>query len=393
MKLIKPHITLCLIVFFSLFIMGASNDEYVDNTIEEFEVIYDRVNSLIPIPTNFLYGLDEIVQQSESVNTTVFQKKNLYMLWLSEFIQNHDKERSYLTENDTANLLVALNSWAYLYQDVLSQLRESIEKYETSNLTVRTKDYNNKVIDNYAYWLSRLDLAGLESDKIITEKINSDGFKPHKLLYPHYLKYISPDQWYEIKPSFAVEGIKPYKKCINTYFPDEWYYMIREYVFIQNTFYSLRDVTNKISKHYNSILSYNDDNYKEHSKSINLIREYIVSSDLLFKKFDKISRYFIFDAPILHLSRYSFLRARAAKHWIDNDEEIKNALLDFAAIKQFKFTAFPFTDRALIETRKEFKEAFDDNELAEIEAEVTLRKEWYELLPRVNAPQPDKKFE
>ena len=364
--------------------------------VEQFEEavkIKEKINVLMPQSYVDVYGLKKVQKNAENVATSIYEIEQLHTKWIYHFLNMHSKENAILTKKDTINLINAFHYWAYIYEGLLFEQGNS-KIYNISYKVTENILINNNALENFIAWINKLGDAEKEAFDIL--KKDKEGWVSFGRGFVKgftLIGFISPDQRGDIEPSMAVKAVKPYKDNIKDYFADEWYFMIREYIEIQNCFFHVRKLIQNIIKHYSGSIELDDPGFFEHTESVNSIKKYSVLADLYFKKLDTMLRGFIFDRPICILSNYSYLRARAAKHWLDDDEELLNAFLDFLTIKEFKFTVDPFTDEVLIYTRKEFKESYDSDEEKEISAQAKLRKEWYALLPKVKEPQPDSKFE
>jgi hypothetical protein len=348
-----------------------------------------------------LYEVDSIAGQYDIAlvldkvgkSHSIPEISNLFNNWIVQFPMNHDADRKYLTEHDASDLIFMLNHWAYIYEAFLSS-----DLSQRRNISIdieKSFSENDVYFTKFLEWVVILSEASMKAAKIQEKEENSWAGTAKDIGRGLSLVGLaSPDFWAGgIQPRDAVKAVAPYKEMVKDFLPDEWYFAIRQYVDIQNSFYKSRDLLNKLISHYTGIVPINDAHYDLHSKQMNKLNEFAMINDLYFKKLDTLLRNWIFDYPVLFLSGYSYLRCKAAQHWWDDMEEMQKALLDFCSIDPFKYTVNPDTDEYLIIVRKEFKRNFGDEKYNEIAAQVILRKPWYDLHAMVKEPRPDSRFE
>jgi hypothetical protein len=332
-----------------------------------------------------------IVLQEVKKAKTITEINTLFNTWLSRYDERRNMDRSFMTREDLKNFVFALGSWAYIYEACLQSL--SIYQYDASSIETAIANniflYNGSYLRNYLAWVRSLDSASQESFNILNKESQSWLNKAKD-----FGRLMNPDYWAAgMPPRDAVKAIKPYESINVNYHPDEWYYIIRQYIEMQNTYYQFSDRRKKILKIYSSLTNIPSANIEEHRDNLYRFDKFNQLQDLFFKKVDSLVRYNYFDVPVQQLSWYSYLRCKEAQHWLDDKDKMTKALVDFASIKEFKYTADPVTDDILIRTRKAFKRNYSDEEYKEAEAQVKIKKEWYDLLPQVKEPKPDAKFE
>jgi hypothetical protein len=367
------------------------SDFYKDSYSEILDVRLKIENLMEQHGDELDYDLDKLMEQSLQLNR-VDEIELIYTSWIRSFAAKII-ENGYLTENEAKSLVYALHYWAYIYAAVTItdddlDVNKTIQgmSYVYSQNLWKTETYVNfeKLLEKYTN--AHKEASG------ISDKEFSLGKETYKIVQGLYL--FSPDQRMdETPPAIAKRAVEPYKAAIPNYFPDTWYMMVKEYVGIQNTFYNANRLGHDLIKKFSPLVSFSQNSYREHSKAVALLSAYLNVAELYFKKLDTMLRYYIFDLPAFGLYKYSYYRVRASKHWLDDKDEIKRALLDFAKIREFKFTVSPEADDWRAKTTKEFKRSFDEKEYEEMVARSKLSKEWYNLLPQVKAPEPDKKFE
>jgi hypothetical protein len=393
MKPKMVYFCILLNILFLMFSLDSSIADFHEDLYHETMTLRSQIHQLMSEPLEFNYDLDKVIEASFEL-TSVTEIEHLFISWVNAFKEKIIMKK-YLSENDAINLIYALHYWANIYDGLVLP----DDKFDSTNLLDAIPYIygvnllkENSVHLNFDALIKKYDDANRESDDLSKKEFGTGTKEILKAFHLFYL--ISPDQKLkETPPAVAKKAVEPFKKIITNYFPDSWYLMIREYINTQNTFFNSKNITKDLLKTFLPLTNYEKDNYREHSKAIKLISNYSTFADLYFKKIDSLYRFYIFDLPVTMLCKYSYYRARSAKHWLDDKDELKKTLLDFAAISEFKFTVAPSTDDWIITTSKELKSSFDEKEYAEIKAQSKLTKEWYNLLPKVKDPEPDKKFE
>lgn len=380
------------LVFSILFQHQNSMADYLGDNVKSSIKMQHEIIALYEFKDNVDLDSElKIVLERVKNAKTIVEINTLFDSWLNRYEERRQNDRAYMTRRDLKNYIYSLGSWAYLYQACLQSL--SIYQYDASSIETAIANniflYDASPLRNYLAWLSTLDRASRQSFDILSEESKSWSNKAKDLG-----RLLNPDYWAEgIPPRDAVKAIKPYERLNVKYHPDEWYYIIRQYIDMQNAFYQIAERRKTIFKAYSSLTNIPSNFIDEHRDNLYRFEKFNHLGDLYFKKVDSLVRYNYFDIPLQQLSWYSYLRCKEAQHWLDDKDKMTKALDDFASMKEFKFAADPQTDEILIRTRRAFKRNFSDEEYKDAEARVKIKKEWYDLLPQVKEPKPDVKFE
>ncbi len=394
-----------LILFLSLFLVFlsclTSYADFIKDQAHEASKVQKEIDNICDYKKiEYLNGLDKVIRQAQRAKT-IRQATIPFELWLS---QHAIQEDGHLDSNRLTNIVIALRSWSYVYEALLvsSSVFKNDKASLESSLAKNIFQYKGSIFDKYITWLIKWDNASKASYKILKEEEYSlkNLKKGQVSAWKNLAKdtsiwvWLSPDTWADgIRPSRAVKAIKPYEKIDVKYHTDDWYFMIREYDDMEDAYYRQRELKRKIIKYYlekndlqNSLLS-------DHNDNLAKLLNFNTQDDLYFKKLDTLVMFKIFDVPIQQFCWHSYLRCKGAQHWKDDKVKMNKALLDFASLKEFKYTVSPQTDDFLLKTRKAFKRNYSDEEYKEIEAQVKISKEWYDLLPKLKEPQPDNRLE
>lgn len=372
--------------------------QFINDNIRDVLAVQQQIYSICD--TNDATLLDpELIAVINNTKTSksIKQINIAFRTWVIKYSGRINSERDYLTQKDMRNLIVALHSWTYCYEALLHSL--STLKYGEQYIQVSIANNiflsEGSYFKNYLAWLQVWDdLSKRSFDILDAEGKSWTNRTKDYVRWTTGLNLVSKDYWAEgILPRDAVAAIKPYKETVNLrYLSDEWYFMIRQYKDMQESFYEMKNIRDKIIKYYAERDSARVTKNDEYSSTLNFLHKYDHIADLYFKKVDTVVRYYLFDVPIQQLSWYSYLRCKAAQHWIDDKEELRQALVQFTMIKQFPYTVDPNTNNYMLKVASAFKRNYDDKEYEQMTGEVKLSKEWYDLLPKVEDPKPDTKF-
>jgi len=348
-----------------------------------------------------VYGLNDVISTAKKSNST-YEILSLFDFYVSKFIDEYMPKSEVINENEALNLIIALHGWVYIYEELLglwNYCYEELHEAEIGSSLIKISssfgnNINNSIYIKYGAWLKVISearnislytfLKEKEGVKMTTRKgLDSIIIEPF-CLHSECPLYDFDDV---INSSLAKKAIKHYNGLIKEQLPDEWYYMIREYIIIQDAFFKAKQRIAYIVKYY----SKNFDANKNILKKIDSYRKKI---DLYFKKLDTLLRIYIFDVPLRSLALYRHLQFTSAKHWLDNDKEMKNAIIEFSKLTSFfKHTTLPITRDEILFINKQFKKEYNDKEYGELIATAKLTKDWFDLFARVKNPEPDRTFE
>jgi hypothetical protein len=143
---------------------------------------------------------------------------------------------------------------------------------------------------------------------------------------------------------------------------DSWYMMIREYMELQNNFYSIKKGIANVIK----VLS----NHDREKKYIAELKVDMIKVDSLYRKLDEIVRYNIIDLPVSIYSDLYRIKFNRYKKWYNDDEEkMVDVAVNFnkACANMQKYMVSDFGIRKVIKTTSTMKSEFDEE------------KEWKEI--------------
>lgn len=159
---------------------------------------------------------------------------------------------------------------------------------------------------------------------------------------------------------------------------DNWYFMIREYMEIQDDFYKNKKEVDKIIEILNVL--------PDTENKIAILKEDIFKVDSLYRKLDELVRFNIIDLPI---SIYADLYANEllkAKKWYNDDEEHLSKLAvtyNQSCANLQKYMLSPVTIDKVLRVTKEMKSEFKEAEWEEVKTRAKLTQDWLNMLNKV----------
>jgi hypothetical protein len=221
------------------------------------------------------------------------------------------------------------------------------------------KDPNEYILKNISNTLS-INYDKLESDIIRISKNNNIYDTP---------AFIS---------SKSIKGIA-FLNIDDNPLNDSWYMMIREYMELQNNFYSIKKGIANVIK----VLS----NHDREKKYIAELKVDMIKVDSLYRKLDEIVRYNIIDLPVSIYSDLYRIKFNRYKKWYNDDEEkMVDVAVNFnkACANMQKYMVSDFGIRKVIKTTSTMKSEFDEEkEWKEIQARAKLTQDWFNMLNKI----------
>jgi len=374
---------------------------FFNDSVDEAVKVKQEIDGLaVERNVTYLSGLNDAVERVRHAES-VLQASAPFELWIQELLR---QDQGDLDKNKLANVLLALRGWSYIYEAFLISTSEiKVDKSSISSALAKNLfQGKGSALARFNTWQETWNRAYYDSVEVLNReeysvrKMKRGDFSGWKYLMKDIFEFtwVSPDARAEgMRPRYAVRMLKAYEGMNAKYQANEWYLMMRQYADMQDAFYRMRELRKKVIEHYARNQGTPGPSTKAHDENLAVLINYGFKDDLYFKKLDAVVRYEIFDAPVQNFCWHSILRCKGAQHWINDKQKMDNALLDFTSLKQFKFTVSPLTDEMLLWTRKTFKRNYTEQEYKEIEARVKIGKEWYDLFPKIKAPDSDKKFE
>ena len=166
---------------------------------------------------------------------------------------------------------------------------------------------------------------------------------------------------------------------VNTIFlNDDWYFMIRDYMQIQDSFYQSKKEIEKIIKILVDMPGY--------EKEVAILKNSLIHVDSLYRKLDEIVRYNIIDVPISVYSDIYNIKFNEAKGWINDNEAVMSEIAvayNKSCANIQRYVATESIKEKLVSITKRFKSEFDADEWEEIKSRAKLTQDWFNMLNKI----------
>ena len=375
------YLVILSIIFIFAKNLFASNDILINEITESTKRCVDEINSLVDVnKINYLYGLNDTIEKAKMSNSA-FDIISLFDNYIQRFIEEKKSDQISLSENEVDNLIIALNSWAYIYEPY-ALFDDSFAPRSLIGISgdIQSNLDKRKYILEYTEWINQLMDARTKALSVITEN-NASFVRGFYLGFTlGSIKLI--DRFSDWSPSYCKKALVPYNGLIGETLPNTWYFFVREYVNSQDGFYLMRKRTEQI-------ISFFKTTYSNNRVALNKLNKYSELSDLYFKNLDFFYRSFAFDLPVWCCSLYYFLQFNVGKEWFDDEDLMQKAVIDYSKLDFFKYTVLPLTQEDLLYFKKMMKKEYNDREWDELVVRAKLNPDWYNLFARVNSPLPD----
>jgi hypothetical protein len=366
-------------IFSSIALQSYGSPSCIEENEKSIELPYQKFNDI------FHNNISE--SNLKEIKEQALTAKNYYELnirlnnFLVDYINNYEKSMQPLSGEDVDTFIAVLSSWAYIIEHDFTN-KSSIIDISQKIAT------DNDVIQQYSKWTySLISTVNEANEKINSSSRSINSFARKIGKFYTVIGAFDPEEWKNtIAPRDAIKAKETIKK-VDKLFSDQWYYMIRYYVDVQEIFYTNRSRLDKLIEQ----LQKKPENSSGNAPfEISRLKKYAIVSDSYYKSLDSIMRTFVFDTPIEQFSNISLIRCQAAKYGIDDKAEINRAFTDFLKIRRIEAIACQRTIDYLLMVYKNFKSTYNEKQIKDIENTVKLSSDWYNLYVKIKSPIPEK---
>ena len=336
--------------------------EYTNIIISELKRVQKELKQNDSVKLNQLMMQTEYLMYAWTTPLELFATKNIY----DNSLLNNSKT---LYKNIVKIHYENYAQFIYSLIDI-NLVREKISTKEDSNI----KDIPMSYLEYWTFGIHKPNLQDQQKLKATCEDIADNASILDFKKTTYFIKFVDVAKILDKSQIKNIQEVSIIDNPLN----DNWYFMIREYMELQNDFYRIKKEINKIIK----ILSILPDKEKQVAE----LKEDLFNVDALYRKLDEAVRYNIIDLPVSIYADLYFMKFKKAKKWYDDDEQVMGDIAiayNKSCANMQKYMVSEFAINKVIKTTKVFKKEFNEDEWKEIKTRAKLTQDWFNMLNKV----------